>query len=467
MLSHSIFNRATKYIPFSPYLLCLLFAIVASIVSVNRYLQFEAGYYDFGIFDRTLWLLSRFKMPIIDHFVLTGRPIFADHLYPSLLIMAPLYWLTDMRTMWLVVQASFAALSGLVLYATAKHVLKRDVPAIAVMLTYYSFVGLQNAIITEFHELTLMTLPLSVLIYASVKENKRLFLLSFFWALGFKESTFMTLSPLMLFVMIRSPYLRRLAMVCGVIAVTWAAIAIYWIIPSFSPHGYIYAPTLPHSLFGVIKKLVDSQIKLSTLVTSSLSFGFTNLVTPTLWPTYIFHYLGRFTSASTTRHDLGLHYNAEISPIYALSMILFLSRLRNKKTMLISSLVIMTLAIGLMRFKTHGPLLLSINRAFYTHTKVFDYLERAIATVPENSNVLAHNSLAVRFTHHKDVRILRSTDQFAWADYIVIDTREGQNINNFLGIVNYDIHPIDLALQNSKTHRLFKQFQTAKVYKRV
>jgi hypothetical protein len=135
--------------------------------------------------------------------------------------------------------------------------------------------------------------------------------------------------------------------------------------------------------------------------------------------------------------------------------------------MLISSLVIMTLAIGLMRFKTHGPLLLSINRAFYTHTKVFDYLERAIATVPENSNVLAHNSLAVRFTHHKDVRILRSTDQFAWADYIVIDTREGQNINNFLGIVNYDIHPIDLALQNSKTHRLFKQFQTAKVYKRV
>lgn len=434
---------------------------------MNRYLQFEAGYYDFGIFDRTLWLLSRFKMPVIDHFVLAGRPIFADHLYPSLLIMAPLYWLTDMRTMWLVVQATFAALSGLVLYATAKHVLKRDVPAIAVMLTYYSFVGLQNAIITEFHELTLMTLPLSVLIYASVKENKRLFLLSFFWALGFKESTFMTLCPLMLFVMIRSPYLRRLAMVCGVIAVAWAGIAIYLIIPSFSPHGYIYAPTLPHSLFGVIKKLVDSQIKLSTLVTSSLSFGFTNLATPTLWPTYIFHYLGRFTSESTTRHDLGLHYNAEISPIYTLSMILFLSKLRNKKALLIASLLIMTLAIGLMRFKTHGPLLLSINPAFYTHTRMFNYLEQAIATVPRNSKVLTHNNLAVRFTHHNDVRILRSVNQFAWADYIVIDTREGQSINNFLGITNFDIHPIDLALQNSSTHRLFREFQTAKVYKRI
>jgi uncharacterized membrane protein len=271
----------------------------------------------------------------------------------------------------------------------------------------------------------------------------------------------------MLFVMIRSPYLRRLAMVCGVIAVAWAGIAIYLIIPSFSPHGYIYAPTLPHSLFGVIKKLVDSQIKLSTLVTSSLSFGFTNLATPTLWPTYIFHYLGRFTSESTTRHDLGLHYNAEISPIYTLSMILFLSKLRNKKALLIASLLIMTLAIGLMRFKTHGPLLLSINPAFYTHTRMFNYLEQAIATVPRNSKVLTHNNLAVRFTHHNDVRILRSVNQFAWADYIVIDTREGQSINNFLGITNFDIHPIDLALQNSSTHRLFREFQTAKVYKRI
>ncbi len=455
-----------RYLRFLPYVFSFVFAIVGSIVSILRYYQFEAGYYDFGIFDRTLWLLSRFQMPVIDHFVLTGRPIFADHLYPSLLIMAPLYWFTDMRTIWLIVQASFAALSGLVLYATAKHVLKREVPAIAVMVTYYCFVGLQNAIITEFHELTLMTLPLSILIYAAVRENRKLFLFSFIWALGFKESTFMTLSPLMLFVMIRSPHLRRLAMLCGVIAVAWAAIAIYWIIPSFSPQGYIYAPTLPHSLLGIVMKLGDSHLKLSTLVTSSLSFGFTNIATPTLWPTYLLHYLARFTSESTTRHDLGLHYNAEVSPVYALSMILFLNRLK-KRWLVLVSIVIMVLAIGLMRFKTHGPLLLSINHAFYTHTKVFDYLEQAIATVPANANVLAHNNLAVRFTHHKDVRILRSIDQFAWADYIVIDTREGQNINNFLGIINYDIRPIDWALQKSKTHHLFKEFQTAKVYKRT
>lgn len=461
-----ILNRAAKYMRLLPYLFCLLFAVIGSLVSVHRYLQFEAGYYDFGIFDRSLWLLSGFQMPIIDHFVLTGRPIFADHLYPSLLIMAPLYWLTDIRTIWLVVQASFAALSSLVLYATAKYVLKRDIPAIAVMLTYYSFVGLQNAIITEFHELTLMTLPLSLLIYAAVRENRKLFLLSFVWALGFKESTFMTLSPLMLFVMIRSPHLRRLAMLCGVIAVAWAAIAIYWIIPSFSTHGYIYAPTLPNSIFGILMKLVDTPIKLTTMGISSVSFGLTNLATPTLWPTYMLHYLGRFTGDASIKHDLGLHYNAEISPIYALSMILFLNRLQ-KRWLLPVSVVIMVLAIGLMRFKTHGPLLLSINPAFYTHTNVFDYLEQAINTVPKNSKVLAHNNLAVRFTHHKDVRILRSVDQFAWADYIVVDTREGQNINNFLGIINYDIRPIDLALQSSKTHRLFREFQTAKVYKRT
>lgn len=462
----TVLNSVGRYSLFLPYLLCLVFAAIGSIVSIQRYLQFEAGYYDFGIFDRSLWLLSRFQIPIIDHFILTGRPIFADHLYPSLLVMAPLYWFTSTRAIWLIVQASFAALSGLVLYSTAKFILKREVSAIAVMLTYYCFVGLQNAIITEFHELTLMTLPLSILIYATVKENRKLFLFSFIWALGFKESTFMTLTPLMLFVMIRSPYLRRLAMLCGIIAVVWAGMAIYLIISSFSPFGYIYTPTLSNNIFRIFMRLGDTNIKLTTIGISSLSFGLTNLATPTLWPTYLFHYLGRFTGDASIKHDLGMHYNAEISPIYALSMIMFLNRLKGK-WMTLASIAIVILAIGLMRFKTHGPLLLSINPAFYDHTKVFDYLEQAIKTVPKNSKVLAHNNLAVRFTHHKDVRILRSIDQFAWADYIVIDTREGQNINNFLGIINYDIRPIDLALQKSKTHRLYREFQTAKVYKRI
>ena len=50
---------------------------------------------------------------------------------------------------------------------------------------------------------------------------------------------------------------------------------------------------------------------------------------------------------------------------------------------------------------------------------------------------MTQNNLAVRFTH-QDVFLLRNDYQGYDPDYVLIDSREGQNPNNFFGEKNLD-----------------------------
>jgi uncharacterized membrane protein len=73
-------------------------------LSLQRYFLFQLFYYDFGIFSQIIWQLSRFKVPYINHLVL-GRIFFlGDHFNPSLVFLAPLYWLTSHQSILLLEQ---------------------------------------------------------------------------------------------------------------------------------------------------------------------------------------------------------------------------------------------------------------------------------------------------------------------------------------------------------------------------
>src|SRR4030042_6870023 len=73
-----------------------LYSLAASLVSLNRYWQYNAFWYDFGIFDTTIWKLSRFQLPIILNLQPPlGKIVWADHLNPSAILLAPIYWITD------------------------------------------------------------------------------------------------------------------------------------------------------------------------------------------------------------------------------------------------------------------------------------------------------------------------------------------------------------------------------------
>src|SRR6185437_4980732 len=82
-----------------------LFFIIGSIVSLNRFWQYEVSFVDFGQYDQAIWKVSRFQEPITYHFIYGRINVLGDHVTPTIFLISPLYWFTDRSEMILLVQA--------------------------------------------------------------------------------------------------------------------------------------------------------------------------------------------------------------------------------------------------------------------------------------------------------------------------------------------------------------------------
>lgn len=452
------------------YLVFVLFGLFTSssiLVSLNRFWQYEIFYYDFGIFDRAIWLVSRFKPPIIDHLVVGGKIIFADHFSPSLFIFSPLYWLTERSEILLIAQSVVVGLSGLLIYKIGKIVTRHSFFSLAVLASYYLFIGLQNALISDFHETTVATLFLALCYYFFLKNNKKWFLLFFLLTLGFKESNF----PLGVGIAISTALLNKkwikFSLFLATISIIWGIVSIKIIIPYFSGGIYQYSVAFSPDKLNLIADLFDSPMKRSTIFYSLLSFSFLPIINPAFWFLLIQDFLVRFLS---NRVSLGLHYSALISVILAISSIYSFSLIQKikvvKKYFFAVPFILILNAVFLYRFILHGPLALAYNPSFYAHTKDFRFLDELINKIPADVTVMAQNNLASHFTHQKNLWVLKDNYSFYKPDYIVLDVRPGQNANNFfptrdpvLLLKNLKLDPDYLNLSNTKDQYIFKRIK--------
>lgn len=418
--------------------LCIIFVIAGIAVSLNRFWQYEVFFYDFGIFDQAIWKVSRLQAPIIDHFVVGGKWIFADHFSPGIFLLTPLYWITDRSEILLIAQVIIVGLSGLVLYDIGREILRNRFQAVSILVCYFLFVGLQNAIISDFHEVTVMTFPLMLTFWAFVKKKRLLYVVFLILTLSFKESTFLLgvgIGTTIFF--IRREWLR-MAFLTVAVSFIWGFLSIKVIIPYFSGGFYQYGFGLFEQGSDIFFTFFDHPIKQQTLLYSFLSFGFLPFLIPSFWFVIFQDFLTRFAPESLTRWGLGLHYSAQLAPLLAIASIYAIKILVKKLSRTLVSIFTVLLivnAIILYRFILHGPLGLAYNPDFYKHTKNFVYLDKLFKTIPNNILVMTQNNLAVRFTH-KNVLLLRDDYIRYKPDYIMIDARGGQNPNNFFGITN-------------------------------
>ena len=435
-------EKKINYIDIAAYILFFCFTVAGIIVSLNRFWQYEVFYIDFGQYDQAIWAISRFQPPMLDHWILGFINIFADHFTPSIFLLAPLYWFTSESIVILIVQAIAVGLSGLVLYSIGNIVLKDKLISIAVISCYYLFVGLQNAVITEFHEITVMTLFLMLTFWAFVKKKRFLYFVFLIIMLGFKEITFLIGVCLGIAIFIIDRKWKKEAIVTIILSILWGVIAIKIIIPYFSPGTYLYAEGIPDAISDKLTALFDHPLKRHTLFYSFLSFGFLPIFAPQFWALMVQDYLSRFlTQNFSTRWDLGLHYNAISAVILALATIYAIKFLIKypfvKKYRYIVVCLLIGNALFLNRFVLHGPFNLVYNKAFYDHTKQFTFLDIMVKMVPPNATVSTHNNLASRFTHQR-VWLLKDNYEIHKPEYILIDNRQGQNPNDFTGTGDLD-----------------------------
>ncbi len=437
---HSVKNNHLKYIyDVCAYICISLYSLAATLVSLHRFWQYEVFYYDFGIFDQAIWNVAHFRAPIIDHFVIGGKVIFADHFSPSIFLLSPLYWITDKPEILLIAQSLAVGASAVVLYQIGKYMLKHTFAAFAVTVAYLLFVGTQNAIIADIHEVTFMMLPLMLVFYAVITKRFRLFWISFFITLGFKESSALLGVALAMYIYLANKKWVRLALSVGTISLVWGYLTTQQIIPYFYGEKYFYTPHLDPNPLKALWTLVDDPIKRTTILTSLLSFGFLPILSPATWPLLLQDFASRFMQSDfALRWGTGLHYSALLAVIMSISSIISLDWLkkivRHKHTLTVISILVIGLSIFLHQFKLHGPLGLAYNPAFYANTQNFSFLNDLIARVPKGATVMAQNNIAPHMIHTHRVFLLRDIYEDFMPEYFVLDLREGQNGNDFFGV---------------------------------
>ena len=425
--------------------LCFLFSLMGSVVSVVRFRQFDIFYYDFGIFDTAIWKVAHFKPPIIDHLLLGGKWIFADHFSPSIFLFSPLYWFTSSPEILLVAQAVCVGLSGFVLYTIGQQVLRKAFPSLAVVISYFLFVGLQNAIIADFHEITVAVLPFMLCIYAIFKKSFWLYSISLLILLGFKESDFLIGIGIGIVVFFIEKTWRKIALATILFSAMWGFITIHIIIPAFSGGTYLYSQTISPNPLYIIASFFNNPIKLHTLFYTYLSFGFLPILSPLFWFLQFEDLFTRMYSNVDLRWGLGFHYSIMTAAIFSVSSLFSIRFLLRYIRWSFFPLLIGILLIGnaffLYRYVLRAPFGLFYNSAFYSHTKDFAFLNNLVAKIPPTASITAQNNLASHFTH-QEVWLLRSNHAMGAYDsfeqhkpqYILLDLRSGQNPNDFYGI---------------------------------
>ncbi|PIP74652.1 MAG: hypothetical protein CO028_04130 [Candidatus Levybacteria bacterium CG_4_9_14_0_2_um_filter_35_21] len=454
------------------FLIVSIFFVIFTTISIHRFWQYSVWYYDFGIFYTAISAVSKLQAPIIDHFVFTNTNILGDHFHPIIFLISPLVALFKTGEVLLVIQTLFVSLSGIFIYLISKHYQRSKFESFAMLIMYFSFIGLHNALITEFHEITLLSLPLSIFFYGMIKKKKFWYFLGLFSVLLTKETTFIIPAWFSLLLIFKNKgQWRKIGLFSLLISLAYGYFLVTYVFKFFNGEGYYYLEGASKNVESIFPTF--NELKIKTIFYSFLNFGFLPLLAPEMLPPILFNWWSRFTSLASTRHDLGMHYNSEIAPTLILAanvgwvrLKMFLSKFFPFfKTYYFKILFLIVVVISFINIiYLNSPILLFGNLDFYKNTENFVFLDTLIENIPEDGIVMAETNIAARIAYRGKVIMLRDNyDQFS-PDYVVVDFREGQEPNNFFGV---DFPDFKSKIYNDPTYFIYYDQGEQVIFKKI
>jgi len=419
-------------------LFLILYTLAAVSVSLNRYWQYNAFWYDLGIIDETIRSYARFELPVIPTLnPPQGKIVWADHFNPTLILIAPIYWVTNKTEVLLITQVLVVVASAMVAYRIS--VLKKIPPLarIALLISYLGFVGLQNALYTDVHNIVFALLPFMLCLWAFYTKSFRMF---FFWLLltfGVQENMVSLGVGMGIFIWFAYSEFRKLAIATLLFSLAYGLLVLKLVIPLFAHGNYSYEPTFPVVWHEWITQLyMPVDMKLRAIILTFATWGFLPLLVPAVWLLIIWQYVERFVlNMAATRWDLGLHYNAILSPIMFLGALEGMKKMQRKFSharflLAIWSTVTIGTVLIIHRFTYHGPLMLATHPDFYRQTDTMRFMDKFVDQIPEKGLLMTQNNLAAHETH-RPVTLLNKDIAKIQPDIVALDLRPGQNANNF------------------------------------
>ena len=439
-----------------------LYTIASLIVVLNRYWQYQNFYFDFGIFDSAIWKVSRFQLPFVDHvdYGDTNIMIFGNHFNPSIFLFSPLFWITSKSEILLIAQTLCVSMASYIAFLIAKDKIKNRLAAFSLVFAFLGYVGLQNALISDFHDATVAVLPMMLLFWAFLKEKWKLYFICLFIILGLKESFAGFGLALSLFMLLRNKKYWKISLTTLLISCLWGYLAIKIVIPYFSGGVYFFAPkNHPGNVFDLVSRFYDPLLKLKTIVFSYATFGFLPIFNLASLPLIFENFFERYVLSDGRGLDLGMHYNAPLSVFLFMGSLFTLMYLEKRKNLrrLIAPWAMLTVisVIILHRFILRGPLGLVYNRDFYKQNVGVAYVNNFIAQVPKEGLIMTQNDLATRFTHG-DVKLLRRNYALISPDFVALNLTPGQNPNSYFPLSQKEAEGLKNALMKDNNYSLKK-----------
>ncbi|MHC4713400.1 MAG: DUF2079 domain-containing protein [Planctomycetota bacterium] len=218
-----------KIIPRAAAVLCVVYFLVYSYLSIHRYHKLLCWSWDLGIFESLL-------ANVLDgRFFVDYRGKF-DHLDLALVFYLPFYALRRDPRVLLVVQTAALALAGWPLYLLAKEVTGRASRAGALVIVYLLYPMLGAGNLHDFHSVSLTPLFFFSALYFMRRGRWRWYWVFIVLLLCVKETEAILVLAAGLYLLSRKDFAR--GGVTVVLALAWVTAALYLAIPAIMGEEY-------------------------------------------------------------------------------------------------------------------------------------------------------------------------------------------------------------------------------------
>jgi len=324
-------SRTYRY---GPWLVLTLMVVVSGAgfawLAVMRHLAYQSHAFDLGNMDQAVWSTLhghplRFTDMQVGRQVLGSR--LAIHVEPILVALAPLYALHSGPETLLVVQALVVATGAVPAFLLALRHVGDPWLSLVFPAAFLLHPSLQNALLDDFHAVTLSCALLLWVIYALDAERWLLFTVFALLSMATKEEVSLIVASLGIFVLARRH--RVTGLVVAIAGAVWFYLCVAAIIPHVNPSGqspylarYSY---LGRGLRGVlVGGVLHPHRVVSVLLSPSRAHYLQYLLQPLGWsPLFGFSFmlvavpvlLINMLSTDPTMYSGFYQYSAEVVPL--------------------------------------------------------------------------------------------------------------------------------------------------------
>lgn len=450
-------------------LVIALCAIVFSYLAVVRHYTFNTAVYDLAMYDQAVWNTSQgrpFAINLLEDTMPGLINKLGDHVEPILLPLAALYWIRSSPDVLLVVQA--LALAALIwpLYQLVRNRSQSAWLASVAVALYLLHPGMWNALLFDFHPVTLGAAFLVFTLWLLVQRQHVAALIFAALAMMCKEQIGLSVAMLGLYAILfvkrpeRHPaeskdtsrlarFFRsrdwRFGLLLIVIGLVWSVIALGVITPAFQPLGNSYylnrygrlGSTFSEVLFSPITKpdvfwsMISSPKRLAYYGDLLLPLGFLpllgiELLLPVL-PDSALNALSAFAPSRT----LDYHYAVIAVPFLVLASAWGIERLsrwsgrntvQTRRLVLIAASVLALIAMGAYQIdRYHGFVPLSERYAgTYTIEPRHAIGWQLAAQIPRDAVVSGQFNLLPHVSQRQRAHIFPRLEE---AQYVFLDTQ--------------------------------------------